>query len=229
MGSKCITTLWVCLTILLAGAITVSLLSPVWFKNEIRMNTVVKMDTRSIRTNENVTFGLLRFCRRYQLTDVMFKCQFYDIFNGMPSIAWIVSGSLFCIGMLLFVLCVILSIFGICLRRRKGSEYRAALAYIQSVGVGFLCIAVILYPLGLNSRLARDVCGQTSGYYAAGECEIAWGYVLIIMAVALTIFCPILGKFSINATDEYKVALYDSESDMLSISPTSTTKVMTTV
>ena len=94
--------------------------------------------------------------------------------------------------------------------------------------VAFLCIAVILYPLGLNSRLSREVCGKNSNIYYAGDCEIAWGYVLMIMAASLTIFCPILGKFSINSKEEYKVALYDSDSDMLSL-PSSTTKVMTTV
>lgn len=229
MGSKCITAVWIFLTITLACAITLSLLSPVWFKNEIKTNMAINVETHSVRKNDILSFGLLRYCKRYQLVNVLFKCQFYDIFNGMPSIAWIISGSLFSIGMLLFVLCVLLSIFGLCLRQHNGAKYRAGLAYIQSVGVVFLCIAVVLYPIGLNSHLVREVCGADSNHYYAGDCNIAWGYVLIIMAVSLTIFCPILGKFSINPKNDYKVTLYGSESDILTISPTSTTKVMTTV
>ena len=137
IGTKCITTLWVCLTILLSAAITVALLSPVWFKNETKIN-LSSTTERKLRKNEFLTFGLLRYCKRDQLHDVLFQCEFYDIFNGMPSIAWIVCGSLFCIGMLLFVLCVVLSVFGCCLRRNNGAKCRAGLAYIQTVGGMFV-------------------------------------------------------------------------------------------
>merc|ERR1740124_1787213 len=112
----------------------------------------------------------------------MFQCDFYDLFNGMPSIAWLISGALFCIGMGLFVLVVLLSVYGVCLRRSRGSKFRVGLAYIQSVGVAFLCIAILLYPVGLNSQLAREVCGNNAHYYQSGDCKIAWGYVLSIMA-----------------------------------------------
>lgn len=224
MGYKCISAAWIFLTILLSGAITIAVLSPVWFKNEKEINNI-DIDDISKRTKV-LTFGLLRSCTKEQLSDVLFKCDFYDIFNDRHSIAWIICGSLFCIGLLLFLVCVLLLVCGLCLTRSKNIKYRGGLSYIQGVGVGFLIIAVFLYPLGLNSEYARSVCGNSNLYYA-GECKVAWGYVLIIMSVLLTIFCPILGKFSITSKDEYSVALYDSESDMFSTS--STAKVMTTV
>lgn len=228
MGHKCITVLWIFLTLVLTGAITISVLSPVWFKNEKEIEILnINELQRSKRTKSKVlTFGLLRSCTREQLADVLFQCDFYDIFNDKQSIVWIICGSLFCIGLLLFQLCVLLVVFGICLSRSRNAKYRGGLTYIQGVGVGFLIIAVVLYPIGLNSEYAKSVCGKSS-YYSSGDCTIAWGYVLIIMAVSLTIFCPILGKLSINSKSEYAVALYDSESDMFSTS--STAKVMTTV
>ena len=93
------------------------------------------------------------------------------------------------------------------------------------ISVFFLCSGVLLYPLGLNSDYARSVCGE-SAIYEAADCQVAWGYVLIIMSVLLTIFCPILGKFSIGSKSN-QYTMYDSESDMFSTS--STAKVMTTV
>jgi len=219
MGHICITLLWVLLTLVLATSITTSILSPVWFKNEKQLQNENTPDTKIL------TFGLLRSCRRDQLVDVMFRCDFYDIFNDKHSIMWIICGSLFCIGLLLFVMCVLLLVCGVCLSRASNMKYRGGLTYIQGVGVFFLCSGVLLYPIGLNSDYARSVCGNSTIYEAA-DCEVAWGYVLIIMSVLLTIFCPILGNFSIGSKST-KYTVYDSESDMFSTS--STAKVMTTV
>ena len=70
--------------------------------------------------------------------------------------------------------------------------------------VGFLAVGVLLFPLGLDSPFARDVCGLEAKMFAADECQVAWGYVLAIMTVSLTIFCPILGKYSTESKDNYK-------------------------
>lgn len=106
--------------------------------------------------------------------------------------------------------------------------------------VGFLAVGVLLFPLGLDSPFARDVCGLEAKMFAADECQVAWGYVLAIMTVSLTIFCPILGKYSTESKDNYKGVAntgtysdYDyqkSEIASLTASSTSTrSKVMTTV
>ena len=219
MGHVCITLLWVFLTLVLTTAITTSILSPVWFKNDKELENEKSVGSKVL------TFGLLRSCRRDQLDDVLFQCDFYDIFNDKHSITWIICGSLFCIGLLLFAMCALLLVCGVCLNRSSSIKYRGGLTYIQGVGVFFLCTGVLLYPIGLNSDYAHKVCGN-SAIYRAGDCQVAWGYVLIIMAVLLTIFCPILGKFSIG-TKSLQYMMYDSQSDMFSTS--STTKVMTAV
>ena len=106
--------------------------------------------------------------------------------------------------------------------------------------VGFLAIGVLLFPLGLDSSFARDVCGLSATMFVADKCQVAWGYVLAIMAVSLTVFCPILGKYSTESKDNYKgvsntgtYSDYDyqkSEIASLTTSSTSTrSKVMTTV
>ena len=128
MGHICITLLWVLLTLVLATSITTSILSPVWFKNEKQLQNENTPDTKIL------TFGLLRSCRRDQLVDVMFRCDFYDIFNDKHSIMWIICGSLFCIGLLLFVMCVLLLACGVCLSRASNMKYRGGLTYIQGVG-----------------------------------------------------------------------------------------------
>jgi len=94
-----------------------------------------------------------------------------------------------------------------------------------------------MFPLGLDSNFARDVRGTDATMFVADQCQVAWGYVLAIMAVLLTVFCPILAKYSVGTkyahsrSDAYSD--YDcNKSEIVSLttnSMRSTQKVMTTV
>ena len=99
---------------------------------------------------------------------------------------------------------------------------------------------MLLFPLGLDSPFARDVCGLDAEMFVGDKCQVAWGYVLGIMAVSLTVFCPILAKYSTESKTHYQGVTntgtysdYDyqkSEIASLTTSSTSTkSKVMTTV
>lgn len=94
-----------------------------------------------------------------------------------------------------------------------------------------------MFPLGLDSELARDVCGLDARMFAADQCQVAWGYVTAIMGVLLTVFCPILAKYSVETkyahsrSDAYSDYEYN-KSEVVSLttnSMRSTQKVMTTV
>lgn len=91
-----------------------------------------------------------------------------------------------------------------------------------------------MFPLGLDSEFARSVCGAETAMFSTDDCEIAWGYVLAIMTVSLTMFCPILARYSIqvkhNKTDdEDELTDFEYRSDSVSLTMSSTSKVMTTV
>lgn len=95
--------------------------------------------------------------------------------------------------------------------------------------VGFLAVSVLMFPIGLDSQFARSVCGLGAGMFVADQCHVAWGYVLSIMAVALTLFCPILAKYSTEVEGEDDEFDFEYKSECISSTTSSTSKVMTTV
>lgn len=54
--------------------------------------------------------------------------------------------------------------------------------------------ALLTYPLGFSSPFFRYYCGG-AGVYNMGQCSVGWSYMLAIMGVALSVFCPILWSF----------------------------------
>lgn len=247
MGAYCISCLWLSTTILFTSGIIFSMLSPVWFENSnvttFKPNTTStstkkygtsrqqsnKYGTVSQKVNAIASFGLIRYCRISELDDVMVKCQFFSSLQDMPSIAWLITTIIFSIGIALFLISVLLSAFGICTSKHNSDKLRIALAYLQVIGVVFLVISVLMFPLGLDSKFARDVCGKDARMYLSGSCQVTWGYVLSIMAISLTVFCPVLAKYSTEMKEEENEYEFEYKSDVISISPSSNSKVMTTV
>lgn len=54
--------------------------------------------------------------------------------------------------------------------------------------------ALLTFPLGFSSPFFRYYCGG-AGAYDTGQCSVGWSYMLAIMGVALSVFCPILWSF----------------------------------
>jgi len=237
---KCVTAFWVVLTILFTLAICFSFISPVWFQNEAELKHVVGQSRQISNQYDPVALGMIRFCHRYQLSQAIQKCGFFTSLKDMPSIAWMVSAIIYAIGCVFFIVSVIMAFISICTKSSMSDKLKVATAYIQVIGVGFLAIAVLIFPLGLDSSFARDVCGLEAKMFVSGECQVAWGYVLAIMSVSLTIFCPILAKYSTENKETYRQGIgtgtyseYDyQKSEVISLTTSSTStrsKVMTTV
>lgn len=236
---KCITALWVILTMTFTMGICFSFVSPIWFENKTEPKHIVGQ-SRKLSKYDPVAMGMIRFCHRYQLPNVIEKCAFFTSLKDIPSVAWMVSAIIYAIGAVFFIVSFIMALISVCMRRDLGDKLKIAVAYIQVIGVGFLAIGVLLYPMSLDSPFARDVCGLDAKMFVSDECQVAWGYVLAIMAVSLTIFCPILAKYSTENKDNYQPAHgtgtysdYDyQKSEVISLTTSSTStrsKVMTTV
>ncbi|XP_042204183.1 uncharacterized protein LOC121853870 isoform X2 [Homarus americanus] len=58
-------------------------------------------------------------------------------------------------------------------------------------------VALVLFPLGLGSPLARGECGGSSSVYWSGECSFGWSYMLGIVATTLAAYCPCLARLTI--------------------------------
>ncbi|XP_037092802.1 LHFPL tetraspan subfamily member 2 protein-like [Pollicipes pollicipes] len=89
--------------------------------------------------------------------------------------------------------------------RRRASVIAA---YIQATAVVPSLLGVILYPLGLGCSFVRTECGPSSTVYSPGHCEIAWGLVLFIFTLLVSIYCPILARFTV--VKEYMPEYYSN-------------------
>lgn len=81
----------------------------------------------------------------------------------------------------------------------KQKSLKKAHIHILLTNFDFLLVLVVIsalltYPLGFSSPFFRYYCGG-AGVYNTGQCSVGWSYMLAIMGVALSVFCPILWSF----------------------------------
>lgn len=63
--------------------------------------------------------------------------------------------------------------------------------------------ALLTYPLGFGSPFFRYYCGAGAGPYDTGQCSVGWSFMLAIMGVSLSVFCPILWSFRWIKRDDF--------------------------
>ena len=68
--------------------------------------------------------------------------------------------------------------------------------------------AVILFPVGLDSKFAQHYC-PGSRMYDGGSCQVGWAYILGIMTSALVVFCPVLSHYTDIDDEIYEEGEHD--------------------
>ena len=68
--------------------------------------------------------------------------------------------------------------------------------------------ALVTFPVGLGSHYFRYYCGETATVFYSGDCSMGWSYMISIMSVSLSIFCPILWCFRELKWDEFQIKEY---------------------
>lgn len=229
MGHICITVLWISLTTLLSCSLVFTMLSPAWIQrlDPSPPRTFFNNETNPDNNNNSaiVSFGLLRFCEDGELEDMMTSCAFYDGIVSMPTIFWLVCAVLYSLGVSMLFLSVVMATCGVFISRDQAERLRIAISYVQAVAVFFLCLSILVYPLGFRSEFARSICGERTNYYVIEQCHVTWGYVLAIMTVSMTIFCPILAKLSAYRKDLASMRVCNA----MSTGSTTLSHIMTTV
>ena len=66
---------------------------------------------------------------------------------------------------------------------------------ILCVSVVTMTAALLIFPVGFQSRVVRHYCHNT-GMYHTGICELGWAYVLGITGTALAMFLPYLSQYT---------------------------------
>lgn len=79
-------------------------------------------------------------------------------------------------------------------KKKKKAHRHILLTNFDFLLVLVVISALLTYPLGFSSPFFRYYCGG-AGVYNTGQCSVGWSYMLAIMGVALSVFCPILWSF----------------------------------
>lgn len=181
--------LWILLTAAIAAVWSVSLLQPVWVLHPDNVHS----------------FGLQKYCvlDTQERGDVhgsalQRKCLPYGKelhIGNIPSGTWRAAFLLFSSGILLFIASVLTGLMSLFIQGKWDKYVSTTTKYIQSTAVLVVLSALLTYPLGFGSHFFRYYCGSAAGPYYTGQCSVGWSYMLAIMGVALSVFCPILWSF----------------------------------
>ncbi|XP_018010427.1 uncharacterized protein LOC108667846 [Hyalella azteca] len=81
------------------------------------------------------------------------------------------------------------------LKPKARSSFTRLLSNMQAAAVSVQLLSLVLYPLGLGSEFARQVCGEEhTTIYSCGDCSLGYGYFLAIVSTTVAAYCPVLAR-----------------------------------
>nr|XP_022338725.1 transmembrane protein 211-like [Crassostrea virginica]XP_022338726.1 transmembrane protein 211-like [Crassostrea virginica]XP_022338727.1 transmembrane protein 211-like [Crassostrea virginica] len=181
--------LWTLLTSAIAAVWTLSLLQPVWVLHpdnvhSFGLQTYCVLDTRESRDQQ--AGAMHKVCLPYGKELRI---------GNIPSGTWRAALLLFSSGTFLFIASVLLGLMSVFIQGKWDKYVSMTTKYLQITAVLVVVSALLTYPLGFGSPFFRYYCGVAARPYATGQCSLGWSYMLAIMGVALSVFCPILWSF----------------------------------
>ena len=69
-------------------------------------------------------------------------------------------------------------------------------------------LACVIYPSGWENDELQKICGESSGKYRMGDCNIRWAYILAILGIFDAAILAILAFFL--ASKRAKIEMYTS-------------------
>lgn len=72
----------------------------------------------------------------------------------------------------------------------------------------FLFLACVIYPSGWDNEELRKICGDNSGRYRMGDCNMRWAYILAILGIFDAAILAVLAFFL--ASKRAKIEMYTS-------------------
>jgi len=80
--------------------------------------------------------------------------------------------------------------------REKHASITPPTVELFSFTVVLLIVSLLGFPLGFTSGFVRHHCGPSASVYSPGDCEIGWAYALVLVSTSLSLYCPVLVKFT---------------------------------
>ncbi|GAB6029541.1 hypothetical protein CHUAL_005291 [Chamberlinius hualienensis] len=197
---------WVLMSVFVAATCSLGFLQPSWIvKHETRFKNISYL--RDFETNhqpanepaEILSLGVYSYCYRLEhVEDIV--CHMYGASMDLrryPSAPWQAACVLYGGGCIFLISCALVAVLCLGLPTDMWRQRVAmAVGHTQAAGVAILLSALLIYPFGFPSPFVRHHCGTSAGFFNAGECRLGWSYTLAIMSSLLSIYCPVLAKFS---------------------------------
>ncbi|XP_041349466.1 LHFPL tetraspan subfamily member 2 protein-like [Gigantopelta aegis] len=187
MSISPIVLLWSVVSVLVSVACTISFVFPSWITHPDLLHSFGMFNYCVRNTRTSLTTSTASTCLTYSHATSVAK---------IPSGAWNASCILFGSGCVFQCVAAIVSVGVVFLRKRWHRRLAVADGYLQTVAVLIMTAGLLMFPMGFDTPFFRYYCGEKSGQYNSGHCSIGWSYMLAILGVAISIFCPILSNLT---------------------------------
>ncbi|WAR25796.1 LHPL4-like protein [Mya arenaria] len=83
---------------------------------------------------------------------------------------------------------------------------------LELVTAIFMFLACVIYPAGWDNKQLMEICGESSGPYNMGKCNIRWAYILAILGIFDAAILAVLAFFL--ASKRAKIEMYSSSAEL---------------
>ena len=136
-------------------------------------------------------FGLYEVCTILTGGDLSCVGDFLD-FTTILNDPFRAASMLVGISVLLFLVAIVCLLLFFFLRASTVLKVCGWLQLIAGICMGIGCI---VYPSGWDDEKVKHVCGQDTGKYKRGLCEIRWAYILSIVLIFDAFILAVLAFF----------------------------------
>lgn len=107
---------------------------------------------------------------------------------------------------LIIFLCILLFLLFLFCERHAPVYY--IIGSLQLVSTVFMFLGCVIFPHGWDHYYVRRICGDNSGRYKIGQCEMRWAYILAIIGIFDIMILTVLA-FVLGCRQSDKVADYE--------------------
>ncbi|TSM85993.1 Lipoma HMGIC fusion partner-like 2 protein [Bagarius yarrelli] len=200
----CRSMLWTLLSIVVAFAELVAIMSPDWLVG-IHHPSHNNVSGTGPPDPKPPTLGLYSRCIRvFQHKTVEcgpYAADFTEIASGF----WQASIIFLVVGIFLLSIVGFLAVFSMCFQSILGKSIFNVCGLLQGIAGLFLMLGLMLYPAGFGCDKVVSYCGPEASPYKPGQCSVGWALYTAIGATVLTFICAMFSAQAEIATSSDKV------------------------
>ncbi|KAH7720696.1 lipoma HMGIC fusion partner [Aphelenchoides avenae] len=186
---------WVFLSLAATASVGVGFYMPIWIVGSISLGG----------RKHPVYFGSFRRCNYPVFNETTGSlrmehlCGRYSTFADIPSVYWRITTIFVAVGCFVAGVLALILIASCCFRNVVTRSSAMPVGLLQVLAAVSVSSGCVIYPLGWNSDEVRDACGDHSGPYLMGDCQVGWAYICMLSGSALLLACGGLSVFSAHS------------------------------